>query len=174
MISYVTTLNRCSDQNILDGLRAIFFISTSSKFENDNQKDQFFNRWANVYFERWPELTFLYIENDRVLGYVCGTLDSDYFLTIDDVPTLRIFQDYFKLYPAHLHINCHPDARSKGVGSILLDHFFANLRLENVIGCHIVTSAKSQNISFYKKNNFSFCIERLYKNSSLLFMGRPL
>jgi GNAT superfamily N-acetyltransferase len=78
----------------------------------------------------------------------------------------------FNEYPAHLHINCHPSSRGKGVGSELLKHFFYKLKKIDSVGCHVVTTTSSLNVSFYKKNGFNFELEKQYNNSPLLFMGR--
>jgi hypothetical protein len=68
--------------SIMKEIRDIFFLSTSVKFESEHEKDEFFLKWAAIYFARWADFTFLFIERGIVVGYICGTPCSRSFLKI--------------------------------------------------------------------------------------------
>lgn len=117
-----------------------------------------------------------------VLGYILGALDTPqmekHFRQVM-VPlirkswrktrhkTLTGWKDYLKLlassnsglfkelyteYPAHLHINIHPDHQRKGLGYQLIRVYEANLINKQVPGYHLLVGGDNQaGISFYRK-----------------------
>lgn len=158
-----------------DQIRHIFFLSSSrTEFATPLEKDAFYHRWTEYYFTHCERFIYLAVEDNRLLGYLMGCSDSraaeeHYAQTIK---SYAVFADLFERFPAHLHINCHPSARGRGVGSRLVEKFIEDLRTQGVGGVHLVTSPDSPNRAFYRKNNFQEEVIRPFKDVSLLFMGR--
>lgn len=65
------------------------------------------------------------------------------------------FLDYNR-FPAHLHMNIRFKYRDQGIGSRLIQAFFAYLKERNVNGVHLgVFSVNEEAIRFYEKHGFS-------------------
>jgi ribosomal protein S18 acetylase RimI-like enzyme len=162
-------------ENILEQIKNIFFLSTSIKeFSSPERKEAFFKRWCGDFIEHYPESFYLMIEDSKLLGYLSGCLDSEKARAIVEVPGYAVFQDVFSEYPAHLHINFHPDCRGRGLGSTLVNSFINDLKVLQIRGVHLVTSPDALNISFYKRLGFTHEIAREFNAMSLLFMGKKL
>ena len=158
----------------LDEVREIFFESSTKKtFKDENEREIFFYKYLGFYLKHDPELC-LVAKEDKVLGYVVATRETfkEELLTIQ--PHLVAFKKYFADYPAHLHINCHKDARGKGVGSKLIHEIENKLKKRGVSGLHIMTGVDSANQSFYKKLGFDFAVEEDFGGSPILLMGKSL
>jgi ribosomal protein S18 acetylase RimI-like enzyme len=165
------------EETDLESVREIFFLSTSVKsFTSEEHKESFFKRWCGDYISLYPEQFYVMkeIETKFFLGYLSGCKNSIAALEKLEIPGFEIFKDYFHLYPAHLHINFHPDSRGRGLGSRLVEHYVRDLRMENIHGLHLVTSPNAANISFYRRAGFSFEDIRVFGKNQLLFMGMKL
>ncbi len=134
------------------------------------------------YVERHPDLAFVVAtdDDDRPLGYVVGTPDTeafeDWFATewwprfADRWPrpaaessrqdgTLVYAYDrrpgrvaHTAGYPAHLHIDLLPEAQGQGWGRRLIDRLCAELRERGVTGLHLVASADNGGaLAFYDR-----------------------
>lgn len=58
-------------------------------------------------------------------------------------------------WPAHLHIDLLPEARGRGVGSMLMRRWLDTLRTEGVAGCHLETMAENHSaIAFFQRCGF--------------------
>ncbi|MFP5385700.1 MAG: GNAT family N-acetyltransferase [Bacteriovoracia bacterium] len=155
-------------------VREIFFESSLKKtFKDENEREAFFYKYLGFYLTHHPDLCFVY-EDDKVLGYVVGAVDSKGEELLRIQPHLNVFQKYFKNYPAHLHINCHKDARGKGVGTKLVHEIEKRFREQGASGLHIMTGVDSANQSFYKKLGFDFAVKEDFGGSSILLMGKSL
>lgn len=166
-----------NDPADFEAIRDIFFLSASrTEWPNADAKDAFFETWTSYYFANCADLIFLATDGDRVLAYLTGCRDSAAAQSEIEktIKSFAVFADLFKKFPAHLHINAHPDARGRGIGSKLISHFCDILKKQGVVGVHLVTSPDSRNRSFYQNNNFAFEVEREFKGYKLLFMGRSL
>lgn len=156
-------------------IREIFFLSTSRQhFVDDADRDGFFDRWTSYYLDLEPALTFLALDEDgEVLGYISGCADSAAAQPIlaKKIPSFAVFQDQFKRFPVHLHINCHPLARGKGVGTQLVRHLEVASRAR---GVHLVTSPNAANVGFYRRLGYTFEVVREWKGQPLLFMGHTI
>lgn len=155
----------------MPAFREIFFLTSSrQRFSSAEEKERFFEKWTRYYLESEPDLIFLAKdENEKVLGYLTGCVRSGKMNDVDE-----LFADQFSRFPAHLHINCHPDAQGKGCGSRLMAEFIRVLHERKIAGVHIVTSPIAENRRFYLKNGFNFELIRAWKERPLLFMGRDL
>jgi len=146
----------------------IFFeASTKKDFKDQHEKDAFFWKYVGFYLINFPEYAWLAVDEGKVLGYVLGmprSQDPDLYAI---QPHLKAFEEHFTAYPAHLHVNCHIDARGRGVGKKLVLKLMSQLKDQQVPGLHIMTGPTSDNKAFYQKLGFDFEVER----NSILFMG---
>jgi GNAT superfamily N-acetyltransferase len=157
-----------SQGDFKDQLSEIFFeTSTKKEFKNSEEKETFFWKYVGFYLSHYPEYAWLAVQEGKVLGYVLGmpfTQDPSLFAI---QPHLKAFSHEFKNYPAHLHINCHHDARGKGVGKRLVHTLLGQLKAQNIPGLHIMTGPDSENKLFYQKLGF----EHEFVMNSILLMG---
>ncbi len=161
--------------HLIERIKDIFFLSSSIKsFSSVEKKEAFFKRWCGDYLDYYPDQFFILFHNNVMLGYLSGCDNSIESLTRLNVPGHETFKDLFHSYPAHLHINFHPDARGKGLGSVLVNHYVDFLKLKSTRGLHLITSPDAANVNFYLRLNFTMTETRLFKESELLFMGRSL
>ncbi len=130
-----------------------------------------------------PESCFILTKAGEPCGYILGTKDSAAFYLRcerDYFPTLRMkyplppaddpsfeariiraihrgieFDEVFKDYPAHLHIDLLPVAQKHGFGRKLMDAFLARMRANGVPAVHLGVGTKNLNaIAFYEKMGF--------------------
>ena len=82
-------------------IQEIFWLTSSkNEFTNNSEKDSFENKYLNSYLENDLTLVFL---DQLVMGYcICRVSEQN--------------PDYLKKFPAHLHINCHPNYQGRGLG----------------------------------------------------------
>lgn len=169
------SLNADQKEMALTKVEEIFFLSSSLKsFSSEERRQAFYKRWCGDYQTLYPEEFFIAMEEGKVLGYLSGCSDSTRAMNELSVPGYAVFQDLFLAFPAHLHINFHPDARGKGLGSILMNHYMSYLKLNNVMGVHLITSPDAQNVSFYQRLGYSRTETREFNERPLHFMGRVL
>lgn len=162
-------------EQTLDQIKTIFYTSSSLKeFSSEDRKKAFFKRWCGDYITFFPDQFFVMKENQKVLGYLSGCRNSKNAESIIEVPGFMVFSDLFDKYPAHFHINFHPECRGQGYGSVLINHYCEVLNDNLIKGLHLVTSIDAPNISFYEKLNFDFQVERPFNNIRLLFMAKIL
>lgn len=177
MTEIKTLLQITNDQrlDVLKSIEEIFFQSTSIKsFSTIDKKNAFYKKWCKDYQAYYPNEFFIIFEDQKVLGYLSGCMDSQKSLESLIVPGLSTFQDKFPEFPAHLHINFHPDARGKGLGSLLVKHYIEFLRFHGIPGVHLITSPDALNVSFYERLGFNETSIRELNGSPLLFMGKVL
>ena len=175
----IKVLNSCPDdlkKDIHKSVRDIFFLSTSKKeFASEDHKEEFFNKWCGDYLRKYPETFFLAFDsNGKLLGYLSGALD-----TLETLKTLRVpgvihFSHLYEKYPAHLHINFHPEARGMGLGSLLVNHFCQFLIDRKIKGVHLITSKEAKNVSFYERLGFNATESFNQGPMGLFFMGKNL
>ena len=138
----------------------------------------FLARWLAPYLEAYPEHLLLALDAQReteVLGVLNGCLDSAGAVVFRDLhPHYRLFADLYGEFPAHLHVNCHPGHRGRGVGSRLVQAFVARCRAAGLPGVHLVTAPGARNVAFYRRNGFTEAVERAEAGRSYLFLGQRL
>lgn len=172
-------LNTITDQELkkrlIEEVKFIFYASSSLKnFESEDRKIAFFKRWCGDYIALYPEEFLVMSENEKVLGYLSGCSNTLLAETSLEVPGLSVFHDLFSDYPAHFHINFHPDCRGRGLGSQIVQRYCNDLKHVGIKGVHVVTSPDAANISFYQRLNFNEEVQRDFKQMTLLFMGKTL
>lgn len=167
-------------KTVFDQIRDIFFLTSPRKsFASEAEREEFFKKWTDYYFCHRPE--FIYVAftgtefEPKVLGYLM--VEPDSLLAMKAFATHAhyvLFEDLYLKYPAHLHINCHPDSQGLGVGSLLIEKGVEDLRHLNIPGFHLITAPTARNVNFYRKNLFNDEVIRTVNNSEYLFMGRNL
>ncbi|MCY3413406.1 MAG: GNAT family N-acetyltransferase [Candidatus Heimdallarchaeota archaeon] len=74
-------------------------------------------------------------------------------------------EELLSSYPAHLHINLHPDIQGRGIGGKLLQMFETKLKEKGITGLHLGTSNYNHHaLTFYEKHGFS-----IYSRTPTLF-----
>ena len=91
-----------------------------------------------------------------------------------DVESYSLFEDLFYDYPAHFHVNCHPDFRGKGIGTRLANAFLVACSDESIPGVHVITATDADNVGFYRKCGFDFAVARRWRDRELLFLATSL
>jgi GNAT superfamily N-acetyltransferase len=140
----------------------IFWL-TSALTPEGAQRESFRKKYLDDYL---GHLCFVAIENEKVLGYILCQPDPS-----QTPKSLEVFKDYIADYPAHLHINTHPQVQGKGVGAALLRKLEEQLQLQGVKGVHLVTHAEARNVMFYKNNTYIPIHETAQK---LIMLGKKL
>lgn len=149
-------------------LSEIFFESSTKKdFKDQAERDAFEWKYLGFYLAHYPEYVWLAVEGSKLLGYVLGMPFTHDPSLYQIQPHLKKFETEFSQFPAHLHINCHVEARGKGVGSQLVKRLLEQLTQQQVKGLHIMTGVSSENRHFYRKLGFEF--ERV--KDQILLMG---
>lgn len=160
------------EEKFLAEMREIFFESSMKKsFLNEDEKNFFYQKYLGFYVEKLP--SWIYVAFDKkVLGYIVSSPASHDEELYSLQPHLKLFENLFDDYPAHLHINCHVETRGQGVGGQLIHAIFDKMKLNRVKGIHIMTVPQSENRNFYRKNDFLFETQSLFNGTPLLFMGK--
>jgi ribosomal protein S18 acetylase RimI-like enzyme len=146
----------------------------------------FANIWTSYYTDHEPESAFVAELEGHVVGYLLGCVDTNHgpspvaaltreairrvlfarrgtagFLwrsvwdTVRDggVPAGELNDPR---WPSHLHTNLDPVARGRGVGTRLMQAWFARLRSVGSPGCHLGTLHENRTaIAFFERVGFS-------------------
>lgn len=160
-------------------IQEIFFLTTSKKdFTSEQQKMDFYHLWTKFYFENKNSQVLVKKcpQTQQPLGYLMGAMKSQEALPhfIEHNPSFELFFDLYEDFPAHLHINVHPEAHSKGLGTELIQYYTEYLKEKNISGVHLITSPQSRNVSFYTKNGFEHSYLRAHQGREYLFLGQLL
>lgn len=163
-------------QQQIEAVNAIFFETSAIKeFKSEEAKEHFHYKYLGFYQQHSPSNFFALFQDELLMGYICGVLDSsDQSELFELHPYYNLFADLYDQYPAHLHINFSLQATGQGLGSLLIQHFEEHLKKQKVSGVHLITSPQARNVHFYQKNGYDFLVERNFKESSLLLMGKSL
>lgn len=156
----------------LQELDEIFFESSTKKdFKDAAEKEAFKWKYLGFYLTHYPELLFVALKDEKLLGYCLGTPVSLRSDLIQIQPHLETFGQYLSIYPGHLHINCHSALRGQGIGSKLISEFIKSLKLLGLPGCHIMTGPYSMNRAFYSRLGFNEEVILAYQGTNILMMG---
>lgn len=159
------------DDSIKAELREIFFESSTKKdFASSEEKEKFFWKYMGFYLAHYPEFVWIGHKDFKVLGYILGMPFSHDPSLYEIQPHMKAFQEEYKDFPAHLHINCHVDSRGMGLGQKLMLIFEGQLKAQGCKGLHAMTGPESRNRSFYEKLGFDFEQTR----NGILFLGKSL
>lgn len=162
----------------LPQFKEIFYLTSSRKqFSSSDERDLFWRSWTQYYFDHEPQYIYLaFDESGKVCGYLTGCENSARALDEikKSISSYECFSDQFGEFPAHLHINCHPNRQGQGWGRRLVEKFVEDLASKNIRGVHLITSPGEENVHFYSRLNFTHQLGRHWNNHPLLFMGRNL
>ena len=156
-------------------IEEIFFLSSSAQtFDSDDARQRFLDAWTGYYRESEPGGILLYLAPDgRVAGYLTGCRDSKAATQLyADIDSYRLFEDRFDAYPAHFHVNCHPDHRNRGIGGRLVAAFLADCRGRGIVGVHVVSAEGARNVGFYRKCGFEVVARHCWRDRELICLGR--
>lgn len=150
--------------------RIFFAASSVQSFRDAAHREAFRWLWLGRYLAQEPTEAFAAIVDDKVCGYLVGSL-------IDPAPRaafreLTYFQDFAAAtaqYPAHLHINVDEKFRSLGIGGRLIERFGAHASAQRVGGMHIVTGDGMRNVGFYTRLGFHE-VARAPRNGGVVVM----
>jgi ribosomal protein S18 acetylase RimI-like enzyme len=159
----------------LQGITEVFWLTAQrEEFASDDERHQYYHRWAGGYLEEYPDWVYTAQEDGKILGYLLGCPDSTQALSVLDFPGLDLFQDFFDRFPAHLHINVHPQGQGMGIGRRLIEAYCGDLKKSGSPGVHLITTADAKNPGFYRAVGFNFEHQHKADTYTLLFMGRSL
>jgi GNAT superfamily N-acetyltransferase len=156
-------------------IKDIFFLSSNGT-ENlsKDDKEVFFETWSGFYLDSLPKQVFLFKSNSgTTVGYLTGCYDSAGAAALyRRLFYFRGFNKYYQNYPAHFHVNCHPDLRGRGIGGQLVEAFIKNVAQRRLAGVHLVTGAKARNRSFYDLHGFYLQGKKTFGGKELVLLGR--
>lgn len=173
----VSLASRPDDARLWPMIEEVFFLSSSVRdFPSPRARARFLAQWTGYYRDREPDRIYLSLApTGRIEGYLMGCRDSRAAKRLyREVASYHLFEDLFDDYPAHFHVNCHPDFRCQGVGARLVDSFLAACADDAIGGVHVVTAADAANAAFYRKCGLDFAITRHWQDKELVFLGRRL
>lgn len=159
------------------GLDGIFFEASATKaFPDEPTRLAFRQRWLGRYLELDPVWAYVAIApSGEPIGYLVGCLedparaprfaDIGYFASLAAV-TAR--------FPAHLHINLAPQARSHGLGGRLIARFAREAAAAGARGMHVVTARGMRNVGFYLRNGFHEAAAFDWNGKTLVLLARGL
>ena len=156
-------------------IEEIFFLSSSERtFDTDDARQRFLDAWTGYYRESEPDGIYLSLTPDkRIVGYLMGCRDSRAATRLyADIASYATFEDRFGAYPAHFHVNCHPDHRNRGVGGRLVMAFLDDCRGRGVAGVHVVTAEGARNVGFYRRCGFEAIARRRWRDRDLVCLGQ--
>ncbi len=156
-------------------IEEIFFLSSSvQSFDSDDARQRFLDAWTGYYRESEPDGIYLCLTPDkRVAGYLMGCRDSRAAKRLyADIASYAVFEDQFDAYPAHFHVNCHPDHRERGIGGRLVAAFLDDCRGKGLSGVHVVTAEGARNIGFYRRCGFETVAQRRWRDRDLVCLAR--
>ncbi len=159
----------------LPEVRQIFFETSSrKKFQNEEERERFFEKYVGYYLQHFPKFCLVALEQSRILGYLVASPSTGGKELLSLQPHLEVFKKEFVAFPAHLHMNCHHEARGQGIGRLMMEMIEELLRAESIIGLHIMTSPDSSNKFFYHKLGFDHQVLETFKGTPILLMGKNL
>jgi len=129
--------------------------------------------FCHYYLDLEPENCFVAVdEQDEAVGYILCAIDfydwehrfDELYMKKSENPvtkmmgqaTVDILRPFAVEYPAHLHIDIHPDYQKKGLGTRLMDTLKNHLINIGVKGLLLNVARDNENgIRFYEKYGFS-------------------
>ncbi len=140
--------------------RIFFETAYTNSFDSEGAKHAFLRRWFGNYAETYPQAFLLALDPEAgVTGYLAGCVDSFSPESKSIIADIDYFTPSFcaalKNYPSHFHINVMPGHQGKGIGHMLVAQFEKLCSNSGSSGIHVVTSASSRAVKFYKICGFT-------------------
>jgi GNAT superfamily N-acetyltransferase len=168
------------DPAVVAAIDTIFFgASGTQAFASEAERAAFRTRWLGRFLTVEPEHAFVACAaNGTVIGYLVGALDDPALSgRFTDIAYFKDFAHLTRDYPAHLHINLAPEARSRGIGGQLIEAFASLAKAAGCPGLHVTTGGLSRNVRFYTAQRF-IEVGRLdsgrFADKPIVFLGRRL
>ncbi len=161
---------------ILAEIETIFFLSSETGARLAGAARQsFFATWTGYYLSKPESVWLRHGPDGKLAGYLTGCLDSAGAEPLyDALFYYRAFADQYPAFPAHFHINCHPNYRNQGFGAELVAAFLGACRDAGVGGAHVVTGAGARNASFYDRCGLTERARRDVGGKPLVLLARSL
>jgi len=157
-----------------EAVRNICVVTSGLPTETKKDKDFLFLMFNDYYTDFEPDSTFVAVDDDdNAVGYILCAKDFDiyresmekFFLprirqlglkyTIMAKTEMFIHSLFKKKYPAHLHIDIHPDYQKMGLGTLMIDALSDYLKGERIYGLMLSAGMNNKGaIAFYGKNGF--------------------
>lgn len=174
----IVRLSDIADQRAaIAAIDAIFFAASGVQtFADAPAKSAFRQRWLGLYLTDWPQHVHVAIGPDGALaGYLVGCpVDPARDPRFAEIGYFQTFASQCAAFPAHLHINLVPAARSQGLGGRLISAFAGDVARAGLPGLHIVTGQSARNVGFYQQQGFVLIAQAPWRTSTVVFMGRPV
>lgn len=135
----------------------IFYVSSATQsFPSEAARAAFHERWLGRYLKHHRDLVFVARADDgSAFGYIAGAAEDPATLPrFADLPFTIPFAHLSRDFPAHLHVNCAPEWRGRGIGAALVATFAEAVHKRGARGLHLVTGANSRNRVFYAREGF--------------------
>ncbi len=176
MIRALTDLGAAEQAAALERIEDIFFLSSASGGTLlGPDRDAFYRRWTGYYLDQQPDLVLLAEAEGAVVGYLMGCdRSADAARLYEDLLYYRAFEDCYADYPAHLHVNVHPDHRDGGVGASLVRRFEQVCAGRGCAGVHLVTAAGARNRAFYERLGYQEISACRVEERDLVLLGRRI
>jgi len=176
MIRVLSDLSAADRSVALERIEEIFFLSSAGGGTLlGSDRDDFFRRWTGYYLDQHPDLVLLAETDDAVIGYLMGCDRSAKASRLyDDLFYYRTFEDCYADYPAHLHVNIHPDHRGSRIGAGLVRRFEEVCEARGCAGVHLVTAARARNRVFYERLGYQEISERRIEERDLVLLGHEI
>jgi ribosomal protein S18 acetylase RimI-like enzyme len=165
---------------IIHEISTIFFEAAGRTFESGAAGAAFSDLWLGQYLSRDPDKVHVALATGTdglptVRGYLVGCWENPVGSTrFAALPFFPSFSTQCHAFPGQLHINLDVQARSQGIGRRLVDAFAAQSQAAGVPGIHVITSATSRNVSFYKRTGFEHQGTATWNGKRVVFLGRRL
>lgn len=158
-------------------IEEIFFAASGTRsFASDGDKAAFRERWLGRYLG--SDARFALVargDDDRIVGYLVGAIeDPARAPRFGDLAYFAALADLTAQFPAHLHVNLDPAARSLGIGARLVERFSSVVAAEGSKGVHVVTGARARNRRFYERLGFAPLRELSWNNQPIVMLGKRL
>ena len=115
------------------------------------------------------------VTDGALAGYLVGCpVDPARDPRFAEIGYFQTFASQCAAFPAHLHINLVPAARSQGLGGRLISAFAGDVARAGLPGLHIVTGQSARNVGFYQQQGFVLIAQAPWRTSTVVFMGRPV
>lgn len=155
-------------------VKNIFWLTSAKKnFDSDKEKIAFQNKYLDFYLEHSKFKGLVYVEDNKVVGYIIGLHLMDAKL-INDIDSLVDFKEHLKNEPSELHINFDPAYQGGGRGSKLLKAYEELIIDYDGNEIFLITLAGARNESFYLNNGYQLKASKTMNTSSLVLLTKSI
>ena len=155
--------------------RIFFAASSVQSFRDAAHRAAFRWLWLGRYLAEEPAHAFVAFIGATPCGYLVGSLaDPAPRAAFRELSYFADFAAETARFPAHLHINIDDEARGRGIGARLVEHFAAHASAHASPGVHVVTGAGMRNVGFYARLGFDEVARAPRNGGTVVMLGRAL